>query len=179
VIGQRRSHLVNAAAVKLLERTRSREVKVAALTREQTVVSHVLGERMPEDEHLFVAAGFFKKELEPAQLFQLRCYPLRPAPHPGQKAEPHLAAQHCRRLQELLGGIRQPIDPRHDDAMHGVGDTVVRPVFEDGASQLFEEERVTLGLGEDLGGHLGRNARLPRDRANQRLAVGDRERSQR
>ena len=70
-----------------------------------------------------------------------------------QQAEREFAPDHGSDLQQALGHLRQPVDARHDDAVDGLRDHHSRAVIADLAGvqgELFEEQRVAVGPGDDL-----------------------------
>lgn len=92
VIGERGGELVEPIAVQRFERARRFQVKVTTNAGEQAVVGDILGQRVPEDEHRFVAARPFIQELLPAEVQQLGADVGRAA-HPREEAQWDLAAE--------------------------------------------------------------------------------------
>ena len=167
VIGERRRHLVETIAVQLLERPRRLQVELAPAARQQAVVGHVLGQRMLEDEHRLIAAGALVHELLAAELGQRRIQ-IAALRQPLEQAARHFAANHRRRLQQLLGRVGQAIEAGHDHALHGVRNRLIAgALLDDRPRELLEEERVALATLQDGGRHLGREALIAGHRPEQ------------
>ena len=99
-------------------------MELAAAARQQAVVGDVLCQRVLEDVDRLVTRRALVQELLAAQLDEVRADVRRRVPHARQHPERHLAAEDGRRLQQLLRIVRQPVEARHDDALHRVRNRV-------------------------------------------------------
>ena len=176
---ERRRDLVQPVRVDLEERPRHPLVQRAARPRQEAVVGHFLREGVLDDVDR-VLAGTLVQELEPPQLLDGGLEARRVVPHAAEQAARRLATDHGRRLQEALGAGGQAIDPRHDDAVDGVGDDPgLRSVLDDRARQLLQEERVALRLGQDFLRDGARQRAVARHRIHELRALARRQRPER
>ena len=145
MIGKRGRQVV-AIAIQPDERFRRAQVQLAACAGQQAVVRDVLRQRVLEDDCGFVGARFLVQKLEPTEFPQFQRI-LAAAPHSVQELERYFTTEHGGGLQDVLRSFRQPIDPRHNHALHRLRNGCrVRSALNDGTCELLEEERVALAL---------------------------------
>ncbi len=124
-----------------------------AVPLEQAAVGRLLRQPMAKDEEASLRLDPLVDEFETAQFAQLTVERTAPFPYRPQQAKREFTTDHRGVLQQLLGCRRQPIDARHDNAVNGLGDHQIRAMIADFAgvqSELFEKQRVAVGLGDDL-----------------------------
>ena len=195
VVGQHTGELFQPMLEQCLDGLRHAAVDRPPLIDQDAAVGGFLHQRVLEDvldlrHSLAPADQLHRLKLRHAGVLRLR-RPVDHLQHPAKEA----AADNRGQLQGLLDLVRQPVDARQDQALHGVGDVqafdllrqgqavVIRiayqhPLRQQGADHLLDEERVAVGLAQDFIVHrLGQSDR-PNQVGDQLPAVLDRHRRQ-
>ena len=147
--------LALAAAVKLLERMSDGAVIGAATALEEVAVGGFLRQRVTKDVNRPLGLAALVDEFETAELAQLVFGRAGTVPHRVQQGQREFPADHRSDLQQPLGLLRQPIDPRHHDIVDRVRNHQVRadvPRLAGIQCQLLEKERIAICLGDDFMG---------------------------
>ena len=150
-------------AVKILDRPADALVELPPPQGEMTLVGHVLGEGMLEDEFAFREEARLVDELQMLQRVQVLRdlgYDLGDA---GEQPDAELSPDDGRRLHSTLDRFIQPIDARPNDVLDGGRDldrwlappddfavpAGEQPALQQGDRDLLDEERIALGLVAD------------------------------
>ena len=171
MVGELLGALLEAAGVDLFDHGADERVEPAALGLEERGVGDVLRERVPEDVLELIEAGLFVDQLDPLQLGEALLELILEVGHPAEEREAELPPDHRGGLHRALLRLGEPVEPRGDDVLDGVGHAdrrdglredqppVLRPYragLREGPADLLEEERVALGLARDRHRELAR-----------------------
>jgi len=160
VVGEAIHVLQRAPRLQPLHRLRDAGVQRAAARLGEAAVGHVVGQHVPErvlevgeESRLVEELAGLERGQVAGQVIAL----LRDLLQQGQR---HVHAHHRGGLQEALGSVRQPVDARGQDGLHGgrdlqglddlrlpVGPRLPRqdPHLAEGPHRLLQEERVAVG----------------------------------
>jgi hypothetical protein len=166
VISQDFVVLGKAVGVQLLDGQTNDAMQLAAAPYKQRVVGDAVGEGVLEHVGQLRKDPALVDQLDGLQLLQELLGPATDVGDPVEEAARELASDDRSQLQGLLGGLLQPVDPRHDHVLDRVGHddlldrlrhgvAVARRLdgarFLERAHHFLDEEWVPLGLSDDKG----------------------------
>ena len=139
-----------------LERLARSCVEIAPACRQETVVGHLLSQRVLEHVGAFRPTSPLIEELLVGEQRRVALERARSPPDGLDELPRELPTEDGSRLEDVPGLLRDALDPREQDFLDRVGNGRHRTRMAmslDGAADLFDEERVAFGLVEDQLGH--------------------------
>ena len=118
--------------IQLLDGLGDRAVQLFASVQKERVIGNLMGQRVLEHIGQFGKECLLVDQLDGLQIPQELLRSLTEVSDPVEEAAGELAPDDRGELQRLLGRIRKPVDPRHDDVLNRVGnDDLVETLCED------------------------------------------------
>ncbi len=148
MVGERLVLLGQPVRVQLVDRVGHDAVELLAPLQQQALVGDVVRERVLEHVHELRIERALEDEIEGAELPHAVGGVLRERRGPLQQPQRELAPDHRGRLDRPLRILGQTIEPRHDHALHRVGDIHVRDRPREDVVAILPSDRA--GLDERL-----------------------------
>src|SRR5208282_1649363 len=120
-----REVLAWAVAVKFLDRFANAPMKVLAALHQQAAVGNVLDHRMLEDVRRLGEQSMLVDDFQRFQFSEQTLELAGQSGHSLEQSHDELSADHGCKLNHSLSVDAEPIEPRHDDALHGIGNAQI------------------------------------------------------
>lgn len=121
-----RKVLGRAVAVKLLDRLAHTAMKIFGALYQQAAVGNVLDNCMLEDVPRLGEKPVLVDDLQSLKFSEQAVEPAGHSSHPLEESHDELPADYGSELNHSLSVAAEPIETRHDDVLHGVGDAQIR-----------------------------------------------------